>query len=252
MHTDIEATPEAIPSLPGKPSVLIVDDCDLFTDVLANALRDLDIRVDIAKRWRVEEILEQVLYLPAGVAVLDLSPSADPEGPQLAAVDLVAGLCRRHWAVLLLGGALDEPHVAAAVAAGAAGYLPKAACSFATLLHAIAAAAAGDPVLSEGERARWLRRHRLDQAERHRITRLLGTLTGLERSVLDLLADGNRAKAAADKLVVPTDTVRVQIRRILTKLAVGSQLEAVALAHRARRWGPHHRQPSPGGREPAW
>ena len=44
-----------------------------------------------------------------------------------------------------------------------------------------------------------------------------------------MLAEGLRAAAIAERLVVSMPTVRTQIRSILTKLEVGSQLEAVAL-----------------------
>ena len=47
--------------------------------------------------------------------------------------------------------------------------------------------------------------------------------------MLALLAAGHRAQAVADRFVVSLATVRTQIRAVLTKLGVSSQLEAVAL-----------------------
>jgi two-component system, NarL family, response regulator LiaR len=47
--------------------------------------------------------------------------------------------------------------------------------------------------------------------------------------VLELLADGLRAAAVAEHFAVCMATVRTQIRSIVAKLAMGSQLEAVAL-----------------------
>jgi DNA-binding CsgD family transcriptional regulator len=49
--------------------------------------------------------------------------------------------------------------------------------------------------------------------------------------LLDLLADGYRAARIAKTFVVSLATVRAQIRAILCKLEVYSQLEAVALLH---------------------
>lgn len=51
--------------------------------------------------------------------------------------------------------------------------------------------------------------------------------------MLGELAKGQRAQAVADHFVVSLATVRTQIRAVLTKLEVGSQIEAVALLRRA-------------------
>ena len=59
--------------------------------------------------------------------------------------------------------------------------------------------------------------------------RQLASLTERERTVLDRLAKGQRAQSIADEFVVSVTTVRTQIRAILGKLGVGSQLEAVVL-----------------------
>ena len=64
------------------------------------------------------------------------------------------------------------------------------------------------------------------------LSRRLARLSGREREVLELLAEGCRAAAVAERLVMPVATVRGQIRDILATLEVGSQLEAVALLHR--------------------
>ena len=59
--------------------------------------------------------------------------------------------------------------------------------------------------------------------------RRLASLTERERTVLDRLAKGQRAQSIADEFVVSVTTVRTQIRAILGKLGVCSQLEAVVL-----------------------
>lgn len=52
------------------------------------------------------------------------------------------------------------------------------------------------------------------------------------------MAAGRRAQAIAETYVVSVATVRTQIRGVLTKLGVNSQLEAVALYSRQHRSGP--------------
>ena len=56
------------------------------------------------------------------------------------------------------------------------------------------------------------------------------TLTPRERAVLAALAQGQRAETIAAAAFLSEATVRSQIRGVLAKLGVNSQLEAVALA----------------------
>ena len=65
---------------------------------------------------------------------------------------------------------------------------------------------------------------------------MIEALTAGQRSpkVLAELAQGNRAQAVAERYVVSLATVRTQIRSVLSKLEVGSQLEAVALYRRGQ------------------
>jgi DNA-binding CsgD family transcriptional regulator len=58
-------------------------------------------------------------------------------------------------------------------------------------------------------------------------------LTSRERLVLSDLIDGYHASAIAERACVSVATVRTQIRSILQKLGVNSQLAAVALARQA-------------------
>jgi two-component system nitrate/nitrite response regulator NarL len=57
-------------------------------------------------------------------------------------------------------------------------------------------------------------------------------LTGREREILSLLADGLGQERVASELVISPKTVATHIQRILGKLGVHSRAEAVALAHR--------------------
>jgi DNA-binding NarL/FixJ family response regulator len=75
--------------------------------------------------------------------------------------------------------------------------------------------------------------HRERRAQRGELAGKLDRLTPRELEVLRLLADGHRAHAVADEFVVSLATVRTQIRAVLTKLGVTSQLEAVALYRNA-------------------
>jgi DNA-binding CsgD family transcriptional regulator len=62
---------------------------------------------------------------------------------------------------------------------------------------------------------------------------LVAVLTGREKVVLAELMNGNRAETIAANGCVSISTVRSQIKSILQKLGVNSQLAAVALARQA-------------------
>jgi DNA-binding NarL/FixJ family response regulator len=59
------------------------------------------------------------------------------------------------------------------------------------------------------------------------------SLTPREEAVLGELMDGSSAEQIAESSFVSTATVRSQIRAVLGKLSVHSQVAAVARAHRA-------------------
>jgi len=60
----------------------------------------------------------------------------------------------------------------------------------------------------------------------------LATLTGREREVLALLAQGRTQGEIALELVISSKTVATHIQRVLSKLGVHSRAQAVTLAHR--------------------
>lgn len=100
----------------------------------------------------------------------------------------------------------------------------------------------GLPVVDPGEREALLRQweeHRLvveDQRNR------LESLTHRECEVLAHLSDGTPVRDIARLSVVSEATVRTQVKSILAKLGVTSQLAAVGLAHNAG-WRPPVKDP---------
>ena len=83
--------------------------------------------------------------------------------------------------------------------------------------------------------ARLVRLHRCAARRLKDVTTRLDRLSVRERQVLDRLAEGRQAVAIAIEFGVSLATVRAQIRSVLTKLQVGSQLAAVALVNEAGR-----------------
>lgn len=212
-------------------SVLIIDDHELFSAALRIALRGEGIDADHIVPNRAESVLSRAAEGPAGLAVLDLDLGSTEEGKPLHGSTLVSGLRRAGWQVLVVSGSSNEAGTAAAVAEGAIGVVPKSS-SFETLLRTVLRAASGQAVMDEAERRRWRDLHRGHQEAERDLSRRIDKLSRREREVLELLADGYRAAAIADHFVVSLTTVRTQIRAVLAKLEVSSQLEAVALVGR--------------------
>jgi DNA-binding NarL/FixJ family response regulator len=214
--------------------VLIIDDHALIGTTLAMALESRGIVAHCGEVSSVDAVRRTARTLPPCVALVDVDLGVAPDGRMLDGVDLVPFLVDLGWRVVMLTGSARAPDMAAAVAAGAIGWLHKRA-PFEDLLASVVAAVAGEPLLSDEERLRLVRLHFGEQA-RARIRRAgLDQLTAREREVLDGLVAGKRAAAIAEESVVSLATVRTQIRSILAKLGVSSQLEAVALLREVER-----------------
>jgi DNA-binding NarL/FixJ family response regulator len=215
-------------------TVLVVDDHQLLRDLLVDALRSRGIAAHACAAVSVDGILRFADRHRPGLVLLDLDLGRDLQGRPVDGTDAMASLIARGWGVLVISGSPDdEVRSASAVAAGAIGRVGKSV-PFETLVGAVLDAASGRRVMSEEERRRWLAVDRRNKSVARSRSRALGRLTARERDVLDRLAEGHRAVAIADDLVLSLTTVRSHIRSILIKLEVSSQLEAVALLHSSR------------------
>ena len=217
----------------GSYSVLVIDDHELFSTSLVMTLRWHGVKAAQVHTVSRDAILAAANDLPMGLAVLDLDLGRDVNGRCLNGCDLVEALRCQGWQVIVVSGSSDPRRIAAAIAAGAIGSVLKSA-SLNTLLSAVLLAATGAEVMSENEHRMWLELHRRHLAHVRELTLRLERLSNRERAVLEMLAEGHRATAIADNFVVALTTVRSQIRSVLSKLAVNSQLEAVALLREYR------------------
>ena len=129
--------------------------------------------------------------------------------------------------VLILSMYDNQEVVVAAVAAGAAGFLPKNVDSV-ELKRAIHAVAEGKGFLHPEVTMPFLERigalaKKADSRER---------LTDREQVVLQELAQGKTTKEIAGTLVVSEETVKTHLAHIYQKLGVNDRVQAVALALR--------------------
>lgn len=217
--------------------ILIIDDHELFSTSLAIALKSKGFDARTLNVADVEGFLDGPAVISAGLVVLDMDLGLDAAGRHVSGADLTESLRAGGWMVLVVSGSDDSPTIAAAIAAGAIGSVPKS-LSLDALVETVRAAAAHTPIMTDAEHRKWLDVHRKHSAQERDLTRRLMRLSPREREVHRLLAEGMRAAAIAEHFVVSMPTVRSQIQSILAKLEVGSQLEAAALFHHSSPTGP--------------
>lgn len=231
--------------------VLIIGGYPLHGECLRDALRARKVAAqyhpvswDEPTAW-AQDVQQVVAAIPAAghdsvLVVLDIDIDVDTRSGLGAVEQTVATLVRQGRPTALLTSNADTSAVAVGVAVGASAVLDRW-CSLAQIHEVLGHVADGRPGL--GAARRWLLterarreqdRHRDELASRRRLGERLERLSARERQVLELLTAGQRAHVIAQTLTVSLPTVRAQIRGILTKLDVTSQLEAVAVLNSYR------------------
>jgi DNA-binding NarL/FixJ family response regulator len=219
---------------PSTIPILVIDDHQLLGTTLTLSLRTEGLRADLCRASTIDGILAEAAAMAPGLALVDLDLGRDPDGNPVDGTRLVEPLVGAGWCCLIVSGSADPARVGAALEAGAIAWVPKNA-SFSRLLTAVGNALSGHPVMPPARRDQLIDLHRKRSATTGELASKLARLTRREQEVLTELAAGRRAQAVADRFVVSLPTVRMHIRAVLTKLEVGSQLEAVALYRRAGR-----------------
>ena len=124
---------------------------------------------------------------------------------------------------------LDE-YVFAALRAGASGFLLKDATPE-ELLAAIRVVAAGEALLAPAATRHLVADFVARPAVGRPDARLAGELTGREREVLVLVAQGLSNAEIAARLVVSPATAKTHVSRILAKLGLRDRVQAVVFAY---------------------
>jgi len=209
--------------------IVIIEDHRLLAETVGLALEVEGHDVVVADLKDEETLLETAAADATSLVLLDLDLGPLGDGTQLIKHFVAAGA-----SVLVVSGVRERPRLAATLEAGAIGFVAKDT-PFDDLLETIKKAADGRPVIDPNDRFQLLaelRAHRQDETRRNAP---FESLTQRERQVLVALGEGKSVESIASEWVVSTATVRTQVRGILTKLDVNSQLAAVAKA-RAAGW----------------
>lgn len=210
--------------------VLLVDDHALFAQAVELGLRVAGIQAERVVPRSAAQIIAAAGQVTT--VLLDLRLGAGEDGAPLDGLDLVGPLTEQGCRVVVVTGETGDATWGTAVERGAVTVLPKDT-DLPELVSVLAAVAAGEQVLDEGRRQDLLAAARRARSEEAARLSPFAQLSRREDEVLRALADGRSAAAIAAAAYVSEATVRTQIRAILTKLGVSSQLQAVAMARRA-------------------
>ncbi len=208
--------------------LLIVEDQLLLATTLAMALRDCGLEVETVAGLSVESVVARVGGLLPVLVLLDLDL-----GPPLGSgLKLIGPLIKAGARVVMVTGIVDQVRLAECVEAGAIGIASKAA-GFGDLVDAVRRVVDGEELLSQNQRQELIGDLRAQRRADGSRLAPFATLTPREQAVLAALIAGQSAETIASRSYVSLATIRTQIRSILMKLDVKSQLAAVALARRA-------------------
>ena len=215
--------------------VFLVDDHELFLDALARRLELESSVVVVGRETNAQDARRMLSEVDTDVVVVDAQ--LDNE----SGLELVAQLLHDQvvpGAVVVT--AQDSVEVAAeAVRAGARGFVSKAD-NIEDLIATVVAVHDGETRLPNRLLSGILAELQRASREDDELLRRLEMLTEREREVLSMLASGVDRQTIARNLFISAHTVRTHVQRVLTKLNVHSQLEAVSVALRA---GLQHQPP---------
>jgi two-component system nitrate/nitrite response regulator NarL len=207
--------------MPDTIHIAAVDDHPLVRGGLERALQRVkDIKL-IAMGKNAADACRIVAEDKPDVLLLDITMPGD--GIE-AARSIVASGARTK--ILMLTGSDDDGDVAAALGAGAKGYVVKGS-ETAELLDAVRAVHAGRPYITAEVAARVLVQTVHTPASPAAATLEDGRLNDREEEILEHVARGMTNREIADKLNMSVPSVKGRIARIIRKMEVRNRTEAI-------------------------
>jgi DNA-binding NarL/FixJ family response regulator len=213
--------------------VFLLDDHEVVRLGLRQLLEgEPDIEV-VGEAATAAQAIARVPALQPDVAVLDVRL---PDGDGITVCREIRSTLDRPPACLMLTSFSDDEALFTAIMAGAAGYLLKQV-SGTDLIGAVRRLAAGESLLDPAMTTAVLDRLR-NPAEEDDDPRYK-SLTGQERRILDLIAEGKTNRQIAGTMFLAEKTVKNYVSGLLRKLGMERRTEAAVYAvERAKRRPP--------------
>ncbi len=215
-------------------SVLLVDDHAVIAVPLMMALESSGFGPVVAAD--PDDLSPEAVLAMAGSVQPDIVLLDDHLAGDRLGLPMITPLVEMGAKVILFTATKDPRLVARGLRGGAEAVVDKAT-PFHRLVAALSDLAAGRPLMADDEREALLEVLEAHFAEEEARLRPFEALTGREAQVLRQLIDGRSPKEIARAEAISVSTVRGHIDRVLAKLGVSSQREALAMA-RAAGWPP--------------
>jgi two-component system response regulator DevR len=203
--------------------IFLVDDHEVVRRGVRDMLEAEDDFEVVGEAGSVEEALSRVAAVNPDVAVLDVRL---PDG---SGVELCRELRSTYPALacLMLTSFDDDEALFEAIVAGAAGYVLKQVKG-SDIVSAVRQVGAGRSLLDPMMITRVMERLRNGAAEDPR----LAGLSGQERRILELLADGKTNRQIAAEMFLAEKTVKNYVSNLLAKMGMSRRTEAAVYAAR--------------------
>lgn len=210
-------------------SVLLIDDHTLFRSGIRSLLQrhpEFDVVGEAADGV---EGIKRAKQLNPQVVLLDLNM---PGMSGLETLQLLLQDCPDS-AIVMLTVSEDAQDLAAALKAGASGYLLKNIDTD-YLTRAVRRAAAGETVVAEAMTTKLVAQLQAGTRPAEPASDL-DRLTPREKEILDCLARGESNKVIARSLDLSESTVKIHVQNVLKKLNLSSRVQAAVFAVEHRR-----------------
>jgi DNA-binding NarL/FixJ family response regulator len=205
--------------------ILLVEDHDIVRQGIAALVAAEDDFELVGEARDGREALEMAAELIPDVIVMDVMM------PGLNGIEATRHIASENPDICILALSMhtDKRFIREALRAGAAGYVEKKA-TFGELAMAVRTVVDGGVYLSPSIAGEVTRDYILATSEDEPTG--AASLTGREREILQLMAEGRTAKAIARLLGISVKTVSAHRRNIMDKLNVASTAELVKVALR--------------------
>jgi len=206
--------------------LFLVDDHVIFRQGLTQLLATNDGCVIVGEAGDGRTALKEIQNARPDVVLLDISM------PELNGLETISMIIRQLPAtrIIVLSMHDESRYVCGALKRGAAGYLTKGSDAQ-ELFNAISQVHSGEVYLGKQINQKVIRDY-VDLLQDRQATSPIETLTGREREVLQLVAEGHTGKEIAETLSISYKTVEHHRHNLMVKLSCDNLPQLICLAAR--------------------